>query len=67
MKGGREVERQEALGHLTYFQEMLFAQEQAARRMEDNIKICKKNVKVWKDRIAKMEQAGRPKDARGGA
>lgn len=67
MSPKREVERKEALAHLTYFQEMLFAQEQAARRMQDNIKICKKNVKVWKDRIAKMEQSGRPKDARGGA
>lgn len=51
----REAERTEALGHLTYFQEMLFAQEQAARRMEDNIKICKKNIKIWEGRIAKME------------
>jgi hypothetical protein len=63
----REAEKKEALGHLVYFQEMLFAQEQAARRMQDNIKICRKNVKVWEGRIAKLEQSGRPKDARGGA
>jgi len=50
----REAERQEALGHLTYFQEMLSAQEQAAKRMEANIKICKKNVKLWEGRIAKL-------------
>jgi hypothetical protein len=49
----KEAERQEALGHLTYFQEMLFAQEQALKRMEGNIKICKKNVKLWEDRIQK--------------
>ena len=67
MKRDREVERKEALGHLTYFQEMLFAQEQAARRMQDNIKICKKNVQVWEGRIAKMEQASRPTGERGGA
>ncbi len=67
MKGGREVERKEALAHLTYFQEMLFAQEQAARRMQDNIRICKKNVQVWEGRIAKMEQYTRPKGERGGA
>lgn len=67
MSSKREAERAEALGHLTYFQEMLFAQEQAARRMQDNIKICRKNVKLWAGRIEKMEQSGRPKDARGGA
>jgi hypothetical protein len=63
----REAEKKEALGHLVYFQEMLFAQEQAAKRMEDNIKICRKNVKVWEGRIAKMEQSTRPKGERGGA
>jgi hypothetical protein len=56
MKRDREVERQEALGHLVYFKEMLAAHEQALKRMEDNIKICKKNVQVWEGRIAKMER-----------
>ena len=67
MSPKREAEKKEALGHLVYFQEMLFAQEQAARRMQDNIRICKKNVQVWEGRIAKMEQSGRPKGERGGA
>lgn len=56
MSTKREVERKEALGHLTYFQEMLFAQEQAIRRMQDNVKICRKNIKIWESRIAKMER-----------
>jgi hypothetical protein len=67
MSAKREAEKKEALGHLVYFREMLFAQEQAAKRMEDNIKICRKNVKVWEGRIAKMEQSTRPKGERGGA
>lgn len=50
----REAEQREALGHLTYFQEMLFAQEQAVKRMEINIKLCKKNVKLWEGRIERM-------------
>lgn len=54
MSPKREAERIEALGHLAYFQEMLFAQEQAAERMENNIKLCKKNVKLWEGRIEKM-------------
>lgn len=56
MSTKREAERKEALGHLTYFQEMLFAQEQAIRRMQDNVKICRKNIKIWESRIAKMER-----------
>jgi hypothetical protein len=55
MSPKREAERKEALGHLTYFQEMLAAQEQAAKRMADNIRLCKKNVALWERRIAKME------------
>lgn len=51
----REAEKKEALGHLVYFQEMLAAQEQARNRMENNVKICKKNIKLWEGRIAKME------------
>jgi hypothetical protein len=54
----REAERQEALGHLTYFQEMLAAQEQAAKRMEVNIRLCKKNVKLWEGRIERMTPGG---------
>jgi hypothetical protein len=52
----REAERQEALGHLTYFEEMLAAQEQAAKRMSENIRLCKKNVALWEGRIARMEK-----------
>lgn len=55
MSTKREAERKEALGHLVYFQEMLFAQEQARNRMENNIKLCRKNIKLWEGRIAKME------------
>lgn len=54
MSPKREAERIEALGHLTYFQEMLEAQEQAIRRMENNVKVCKKNIKLWEGRIEKM-------------
>jgi hypothetical protein len=52
----REVERHQALGHLTYFKEMLFAQEMAIRRMENNVKLCKKNIKLWEGRIDRMER-----------
>lgn len=48
------IKREEALGHLTYFQEMLAAQELAIKRMENNVKLCKKNVKLWEGRIEKM-------------
>jgi hypothetical protein len=48
------TKREEALGHLTYFQEMLAAQELAIKRMENNVKVCKKNIKLWEGRIAKM-------------
>jgi hypothetical protein len=51
-----EAEKKEALGHLVYFKEMLAAQELAIRRMENNIKVCKKNIKLWEGRIAKMER-----------
>jgi hypothetical protein len=54
MSPKREVESQEALGHLTYFQEMLAAQELAIKRMENNAQVCKKNIKLWEGRIAKM-------------
>jgi hypothetical protein len=52
----REVERHQALGHLVYFKEMLFAQEMAIRRMENNVKLCKKNIKLWEGRIDRMER-----------
>jgi hypothetical protein len=50
------AKREEALGHLTYFKEMLAAQELAISRMENNVKLCKKNIKLWESRIAKMEK-----------
>jgi hypothetical protein len=34
--------------------------------MAENIRICKKNVKLWEERIERMTPT-RPKDARGGA
>jgi hypothetical protein len=52
----REAEKQEALGHLTYFKEMLAAQELAISRMQNNVKLCKKNIKLWESRIARMER-----------
>jgi len=55
MNKKREAEKQEALGHLVYFKEMLAAHELALKRMENNIKICRKNIKLWEGRIAKME------------
>ena len=55
MNKKREAERTEALGHLVYFKEMLAAHELALKRMENNIKICRKNVKRWESRIEKME------------
>ena len=48
-------ELQEALGHLTYFKEMLAAQESALRRLDVNKKICAKNVQLWTTRIEKMQ------------
>jgi hypothetical protein len=56
MSAKREAEKKEALGHLVYFKEMLAAQEMAIRRMENNVKLCKKNIKLWENRIAKMER-----------
>jgi len=56
VKAKRETEKQEALGHLVYFKEMLAAHELALRRMENNIKICRKNIKLWESRIEKMER-----------
>jgi hypothetical protein len=66
MKRDIEKERSEALGNLVYFQEMLSAQEQAAKRMEANIKLCKKNVALWSGRIERLTPS-RTKDAKGGA
>jgi hypothetical protein len=58
------IKREEALGHLVYFKEMLAAQELSIRRMEDNVKLCKKNIKLWEGRLEKL-QPKRPKDAKG--
>ena len=49
-------ERQEALNHLTYFKEMLAAQEAALKRLDLNRHICAKNVNLWTARIEKMEE-----------
>jgi hypothetical protein len=49
-----ESERQGALRHLTYFKEMLLAYEQALKRMEENRRICAKNVALWEKRLEKM-------------
>ena len=51
----REAERIEALGHLSYFKELLAAQEHAIKRMGTNRALCQKNVALWEQRIAKME------------
>ena len=51
----REAERIEALGHLSYFKELLAAQEQAIKRMGTNRALCQKNVALWEQRIARME------------
>lgn len=66
MKRDIEKERSEALGNLVYFKEMLAAQELAVGRMQDNIKVCKKNIALWEARIERMTPT-RSKDARGGA
>jgi len=50
-------ELQEALNHLTYFKEMLTAQEAALRRLDVNRHICAKNLKVWTARIEKLQEA----------
>ena len=50
------AELQEALNHLTYFQEMLTAQESALRRLDVNKQICAKNVKLWTMRIEKLQE-----------
>ena len=49
--------REEALGHLVYFKEMLAAQELAISRMENNVKLCKKNIKLWEKRLEKLQPA----------
>jgi hypothetical protein len=49
------IKREEALGHLVYFKEMLAAQELAISRMQNNVKLCKKNIKLWESRIARVE------------
>jgi hypothetical protein len=56
MSAKREAEKKAALGHLVYFKEMLAAQELAIRRMENNVKLCKKNIKLWEGRIDRMER-----------
>lgn len=66
MRLSGEADYQMALGHLTYFKEMLAAYESALKRMEENARLCRKNVKLWEGRIAKMETK-RPKGERGGA
>jgi hypothetical protein len=52
----RQAELQEALGHLEYFKEMLSAYQQAMKRMQVNLRICDKNVKLWEGRIEKMKR-----------
>jgi hypothetical protein len=51
----RETEREEALGHLAYFKEMGTAYEQAIKRMQENHRLCQKNIKLWEGRIERME------------
>jgi hypothetical protein len=65
MSAKREAEKQEALGHLVYFKEMLAAKELAIRRMETNVRLCKKNIKLWEGRLERL-QPKRPKAARSG-
>ena len=49
-------EIQEALNHLTYFKELLTAQEFALKRLDTNRQICTKNIHVWTARIEKMQE-----------
>ena len=46
----------EARGHLTYFQELLVAQEAAIKRLDVNRQICAKNIQVWNN--ANRETSG---------
>jgi len=41
---------------LTYFKEMLAAQEFALKRLDVNRQICAKNVKLWTTRIEKLQE-----------
>ena len=50
-------ELQEALNHVTYFKELLAAQESALKRLDVNRQICAKNLKVCTARIEKLQEA----------
>ena len=50
------AELQEALNNLTYFKELLAAQESALRRLDVNRRICAKNIKVWTARIEELQE-----------
>ena len=52
----RASELQEGLNHLTYFKELLTAQESALRRLDVNRQICAKNIKVWAARIEELQE-----------
>lgn len=52
----RQVELQEALGHLEYFKRTGLALDQAMKTMEKDLQVCKKNELIWEKRIAKMQE-----------
>jgi len=52
----REVELQEAFGHLEYFKRTAQALDQAMKAMAKDLQVCRKNEQIWEKRIAKMQE-----------
>jgi len=52
----RQAELQEAFGHLEYFKRTGSALDQAMKTMDKDLRVCKKNERIWEKRIAKMQE-----------
>ena len=53
-KAKREAELAEAQGHITYFKNQRMALEFAIPKMQEDLRLCNKNVKIWEERIERI-------------
>jgi hypothetical protein len=52
----REPELAEAQGHIAYFKNQRMALEFAIPKMQEDLRLCNKNVKIWEERIERMQE-----------
>ena len=61
-------DRQAAANEVEYFASKILSIEAAMRRLEEDLKLCKKEQKLWQGRLGRAEHSPRRQQAgRGGA